>query len=152
MKEEHDKCDEENKKINKEIEEVKLNLEKIRKENRQKSQLEQNNQSLKLKEINHNLTEKQIKEKNQQRIKNSIDKYWQKNRKKIKEKTSNDYNNYFQKSLSYTNINSNTDENINSSNITKYLMIKIILMKKCLTKITLIILDIVCKFRKKEIK
>ena len=60
MKEEHDKCDEENKKINKEIEEVKLNLEKIRKENRQKSQIEKNNQSLKLKEINHNLTEKQI--------------------------------------------------------------------------------------------
>ena len=66
------------KKINKEIEEVKLNLEKIRKENRQKSQLEQNNQSLKLKEINHNLTEKQIKEKKEQQIKNSIDKYWEK--------------------------------------------------------------------------
>ena len=35
---------------------------------------------MKIKEINHNLTEKQIKEKNQQRIKNAIDKYWQKNK------------------------------------------------------------------------
>ena len=50
-----------------------------------------------------------------------------KNKKKYKERKSNDYNNnYFQKSLSYTNINSNTEGNINSSNITKNSNINVI--------------------------
>ena len=77
---EHSKCEEENTKIRKEIEEIKNELEKLRKENKQKSKIEQKNQSMKIKEINHYLTDKQIKEKNQQRIKNAIDKYWQKNK------------------------------------------------------------------------
>ena len=58
LKEDHDKCAEEQQKIKEEIEEIKTKLEKIREENKQKSILEQKNQSLKMKEINHNLTAK----------------------------------------------------------------------------------------------
>ena len=42
--------------------------------------MEQKKQSLKMKEINHNLTAKQIKERNEQLIKNEIDKYWEQNK------------------------------------------------------------------------
>ena len=57
---------------------MKLNLEEAKEKNIQRSKNERNNLRLKLKEINHNLTEKQIKAKNEQQIKNSIDKFWQK--------------------------------------------------------------------------
>ena len=57
---------------------MKSNLEEAKEKNIQRSKNERNNLRLKLKEINHNLTEKQIKAKNEQQIKNSIDKFWQK--------------------------------------------------------------------------
>ena len=72
------------------LEEIKTKLEKIREENKQKSILEQKTQSLKMKEINHNLTAKQIKEKNEQRIKNEIDRYWDKNNKLLNTSISED--------------------------------------------------------------
>jgi len=128
---EHNKCEEENIKIKKEIEEIKNELEKLRKENKQKSKIEQKNQSMKIKEINHNLTEKQIKEKNQQRIKNSIDKYWQKNRNLLNTAASEEFkimktspsntdkkNAIKQKMKNYTEevLKKNTDMNQNSQN------------------------------------
>ena len=42
--------------------------------------MEQKKQSLKMKEINHNLTAKKIKERNEQFVKNEIDKYLEKNK------------------------------------------------------------------------
>ena len=53
-----------------------------------------------------------------------------KNKKNNRERKSNDYNNNFQKSLSYTNINSNIEGNINSSNITKNSNINVIKKNK----------------------
>ena len=79
LKGEHDKCEEEKNKIQSEIDRVKANLDEIRQQNEKKSKTERNNLSLKIKKINFNLTEKQIKEKNEQNIKKSIDKYWAKN-------------------------------------------------------------------------
>ena len=79
LREDHVKCGEINQKLKNDIEEIKANLEKVRQQNKEKSKKEQKGQSMKIKEINHNLTAKQIKERNEQQIKNIIDKYWQKN-------------------------------------------------------------------------
>ena len=80
LKGDHDICEVQNSKIKKEIEEIKKKLEKIREQNKLKNKMEQKKQSLKMKEINHNLTAKKIKERNEQFVKNEIDKYLEKNK------------------------------------------------------------------------
>ena len=93
--------------------------------------MEQKKQSLKMKEINHNLTAKQIKERNEQLIKNEIDKYWEQNKnlltssyseeKVIPKKQSNKdrriqkINNFstevLKKNMEMPNLTTNNDEN-----------------------------------------
>ena len=128
LKEDHDKCEVQNKKIREEIEEIKENLEKIREQNKLKSKMEQKKQSLKMKEINHNLTAKQIKDRNEQLIKNEIDKYWEKNKNLLnasyseekvnikrqsnaKRKIHNYSTEVLNKNMELSNISMNNDEN-----------------------------------------
>ena len=128
LKEDHDECEVQNKKIREEIEEIKENLEKIREQNKLKSKMEQKKQSLKMKEINHNLTAKQIKDRNEQLIKNEIDKYWEKNKNLLnasyseekvnikrqsnaKRKIHNYSTEVLNKNMELSNISMNNDEN-----------------------------------------